>query len=72
MGAFTTTATAETIVTADVLNVREKPTTESKVVEKVKEWARVKSHKYRRWLVKIELNGKEVFVSSGLQKMYIM
>ncbi len=50
--AFTTTATAETIVTADVLNVREKPTTESKVVEKSKEWARVKSHKYRRWLVK--------------------
>ena len=36
LGAFTTTATAETIVTADVLNVREKPTTESKVVEKVK------------------------------------
>lgn len=30
LGAFTTTATAETIVTADVLNVREKPTTESK------------------------------------------
>ncbi len=52
LGAFTTTATAETIVTADVLNVREKPTTESKVVEKSKEWARVKSHKYRRWLVK--------------------
>ncbi|MED3398918.1 enterotoxin, partial [Bacillus wiedmannii] len=32
LGAFTTTAIAETIVTADVLNVREKPTTESKVV----------------------------------------
>ena len=36
------------------------------MVEK-KEWARVKSHKYRRWLVKIELNGKEVFVSSSLK-----
>lgn len=52
LGAFTTTATAETIVTADVLNVREKPTTESKSGRKSKEWARVKSHKYRRWLVK--------------------
>ena len=67
LGAFTTTATAETIVTADVLNVREKPTTESKVVEKVKT-GRVKSHQYRRWLVKIELNGKEVFVSSEFTK----
>ena len=29
---------------------------------------RVKSHQYRRWLVKIELNGKEVFVSSEFTK----
>ena len=35
---------------------------------KSKEWSRIKSHKYRRWLVKIELNGKEVFVSSEFTK----
>ena len=67
MGAFTTTATAETIVTADVLNVRENRLQNQKW-SKSKEWARVKSHKYRRWLVKIELNGKEVFVSSEFTK----
>ena len=59
IGAFTTTATAETIVTADVLNVRENRLQNQKW-SKSKEWARVKSHKYRRWLVKIELNGKSV------------
>ncbi|PFJ17130.1 enterotoxin, partial [Bacillus cereus] len=32
LGIFTTSAKAETFVTADVLNVRENPTTESKVV----------------------------------------
>ncbi|WP_412839818.1 cell wall-binding protein EntB [Bacillus paranthracis] len=68
LGAFTTTATAETIVTADVLNVREKPTTESKVVEKVKNGEELKViHTADGWS-KIELNGKEVFVSSEFTK----
>ncbi|PNK29696.1 enterotoxin [Bacillus thuringiensis] len=68
LGAFTTTATAETIVTADILNVREKPTTESKVVEKVKNGEELKViHTEDGWS-KIELNGKEVFVSSEFTK----
>lgn len=46
LGAFTTSAIAETIVTADVLNVREKPTTESKVVRKSKRRTKVKGHTY--------------------------
>ncbi|PEW41526.1 SH3 domain-containing protein, partial [Bacillus cereus] len=67
-GAFTTTATAETIVTADVLNVREKPTTESKVVEKVKNGQELKVINTEDGWSKIELNGKEVFVSSEFTK----
>ncbi|HDR4511509.1 TPA: SH3 domain-containing protein [Bacillus cereus] len=68
LGAFTTTATAETIVTADVLNVREKPTTESKVVEKVKNGEELRVINTEDGWSKIELNGKEVFVSSEFTK----
>ncbi|MGH0676677.1 SH3 domain-containing protein, partial [Bacillus luti] len=68
MGTFTTVATAETIVTADVLNVREKPTTESKVVEKVKEGQELKVINTEDGWSKIDLNGKEVFVSSEFTK----
>ncbi|MES5955522.1 cell wall-binding protein EntB [Bacillus fungorum] len=68
LGAFTTTATAETIVTADVLNVREKPTTESKVVEKVKNGQELKVINTEDGWSKIELHGKEVFVSSEFTK----
>ncbi|RGN76407.1 enterotoxin [Bacillus cereus] len=68
LGAFTTTATAETIVIADVLNVREKPTTESKVVEKVKNGEELKVINTEDGWSKIELNGKEVFVSSEFTK----
>ncbi|PEM43239.1 enterotoxin, partial [Bacillus wiedmannii] len=68
LGAFTTTAIAETIVTADVLNVREKPTTESKVVEKVKEGQELKVINTEDGWSKIDLNGKEVFVSSEFTK----
>ncbi len=56
---FTTTATAETIVTADVLNVREKPTTESKVVEKVKNGQELKVINTEDGWSKIELDGKK-------------
>ncbi|OUB40238.1 enterotoxin [Bacillus thuringiensis serovar argentinensis] len=68
LGAFTTTATVETIVTADVLNVREKPTTESKIVEKVKSGEELKVINTEDGWSKIELNGKEVFVSSEFTK----
>ncbi|OOR25598.1 cell wall-binding protein EntB [Bacillus wiedmannii] len=68
LGAFTTTAIAETIVTADVLNVREKPTTESKVVEKVKKGQELKVINTEDGWSKIDLNGKEVFVSSEFTK----
>ncbi|PHF14960.1 enterotoxin [Bacillus wiedmannii] len=68
LGAFTTTAIAETIVTADVLNVREKPTTESKVVEKVKKGQELTVINTEDGWSKIDLNGKEVFVSSEFTK----
>ncbi|MDR4442275.1 SH3 domain-containing protein, partial [Bacillus cereus] len=35
LGTFTSSDNAETAVTTDVLNVRENPTTESKVVDKL-------------------------------------
>ncbi|MGH1229255.1 cell wall-binding protein EntB [Bacillus toyonensis] len=68
LGAFTTSAIAETIVTADVLNVREKPTTESKVIEKVKEGQKLKVINTEEGWSKIDLNGKELFVSSEFTK----
>ncbi|PGC23072.1 enterotoxin, partial [Bacillus wiedmannii] len=68
LGAFTTTAIAETIVTADVLNVREKSTTESKVVEKVKKGQELTVINTEDGWSKIDLNGKEVFVSSEFTK----
>ncbi|UFH95539.1 cell wall-binding protein EntB [Bacillus toyonensis] len=68
LGAFTTSAIAETIVTADVLNVREKPTTESKVIEKVKEGQKLKVINTEEGWSKIDLTGKELFVSSEFTK----
>ncbi|MED1567653.1 SH3 domain-containing protein [Bacillus paramycoides] len=68
LGAFTTSVTAETIVTADVLNVRENPTTESKVVGNVLDVYKLNViHTEKGWS-KIELNGKEAFVSSEFTK----
>ncbi|MDT3498616.1 cell wall-binding protein EntB [Bacillus toyonensis] len=68
LGAFTTSAIAETIVTADVLNVREKPTTESKIIEKVKEGQKLKVINTEEGWSKIDLNGNELFVSSEFTK----
>ncbi|HDR7849062.1 TPA: SH3 domain-containing protein [Bacillus toyonensis] len=68
LGAFTTSAIAETIVTADVLNVREKPTTESKVIGKVKEGQKLKVINTEEGWSKIDLNGNELFVSSEFTK----
>ena len=67
MGAFTTTATAETIVTADVLNVRENRLQNQKW-SKSKNGEELKVINTEDGWSKIELNGKEVFVSSEFTK----
>ncbi|AFU11494.1 3D domain protein [Bacillus thuringiensis MC28] len=65
LGIFTTSAKAETIVTTDVLNVRENPTTESKVVGKLLDGYKVNVlHTENGWS-KVKLNsGKEAFISA--------
>ncbi|MDR4986071.1 enterotoxin [Bacillus cereus] len=69
LGIFTTSAKAETIVTTDVLNVRENPTTESKVVGKLLDGYKVNVlHTENGWS-KVKLNsGKEAFISSDYTK----
>ena len=67
LGAFTTTATAETIVTADVLNVRENRLQNQKW-SKSKNGEELKVINTEDGWSKIELNGKEVFVSSEFTK----
>lgn len=69
LGIFTTSAKAETIVTTDVLNVRENPTTESKVVGKLLDGYKVNVlHTENGWS-KVQLNsGKEAFISSDYTK----
>ena len=66
---FTTSAKAETIVTTDVLNVRENPTTESKVVGKLLDGYKVNVlHTENGWS-KVKLNsGKEAFISADYTK----
>ncbi len=60
---------AETIVTTDVLNVRENPTTESKVVGKLLDGYKVNVlHTENGWS-KVKLNsGKEAFISADYTK----
>ncbi|MED3583116.1 cell wall-binding protein EntC [Bacillus thuringiensis] len=69
LGIFTTSAKAETIVTTDVLNVRENPTTESKVVGKLLDGYKVNVlHTENGWS-KVQLNsGKEAFISADYTK----
>ncbi|MFC9446363.1 cell wall-binding protein EntC [Bacillus cereus] len=69
LGIFTTSAKAETIVTTDVLNVRENPTTESKVVGKLLDGYKVNVlHTENGWS-KVTLNsGKEAFISADYTK----
>ncbi|WP_220775291.1 MULTISPECIES: cell wall-binding protein EntC [unclassified Bacillus (in: firmicutes)] len=69
LGIFTTSAKAETIVTTDVLNVRENPTTESKVVGKLLDGYKVNVlHTENGWS-KVKLNsGKEAFISTDYTK----
>ncbi|MFK4365643.1 3D (Asp-Asp-Asp) domain-containing protein/uncharacterized protein YgiM (DUF1202 family) [Bacillus sp. RC55] len=69
LGIFTTSAKAETIVTTDVLNVRENPTTESQVVGKLLDGYKVNVlHTENGWS-KVKLNsGKEAFISADYTK----
>ncbi|PEW00751.1 enterotoxin [Bacillus cereus] len=69
LGIFATSAKAETIVTTDVLNVRENPTTESKVVGKLLDGYKVNVlHTENGWS-KVKLNsGKEAFISADYTK----
>lgn len=68
LGIFSSSAQAETIVTADVLNVRENPTTESQIVGKVLEGSQLNvTDTIDGWL-QVQLNGKEAFVSSEFTK----
>ncbi|WP_369901786.1 SH3 domain-containing protein [Bacillus manliponensis] len=68
LGIFTSSAQAETIVTTDVLNVRENPTTDSQIVGKVLEGYKLEvTDTVDGWL-QVQLNGKEAFVSSEFTK----
>ncbi|MGF9964040.1 SH3 domain-containing protein [Bacillus rhizoplanae] len=68
LGIFTSSAQAETVVTADVLNVRENPTIESKVVGKVLNGNTLDVKNTENGWLKVNLNGKEAFVSSEFTK----
>ncbi len=68
LGIFTTSASAETVVTTDVLNVRENPTTESKVVGKVLNGHKLDVINTENGWSQIKFNGKDVFVSAEFTK----
>ncbi|QWI72992.1 SH3 domain-containing protein (plasmid) [Bacillus mycoides] len=73
-GIFTTYAKAETVVTTDVLNVRENPTTDSQVVGKLSNGDKLDVTNTENGWSQIKLNGKEVFVSAEFTKniYYVM
>ncbi|HFK1762423.1 enterotoxin [Bacillus wiedmannii] len=68
LGIFTSSANAETVVTTDVLNVRENPTTESKVVGKLLNGNKIDVQNTENGWSKITLDGKDAFVSSEFTK----
>lgn len=68
LGIFTSSAQAETFVKTDVLNVRENPTTESKVVGKVLDGNKLDVKNTENGWLKVNLNGKEGFVSAEFTK----
>ncbi|WP_180234958.1 cell wall-binding protein EntA [Bacillus cereus] len=68
LGIFTSSASAETVVTTDVLNVRENPTTESKVVGKLLNGHKLDVLNTENGWSKIKLNGKDAFVSTEFTK----
>ncbi|EMA6344364.1 3D domain-containing protein [Bacillus cytotoxicus] len=67
-GIYDSSAKAETVVTTDVLNVRENPTTESKVVGKVLEGHELHVANTENGWSQIKWNGKDVFVSAAFTK----
>ncbi|PEO59370.1 enterotoxin [Bacillus toyonensis] len=68
LGIFTSSANAETVVTTDVLNVRENPTTESKVVGKLLNSNKIDVLNTENGWSKITLDGKDAFVSAEFTK----
>ncbi|HDR7801072.1 TPA: SH3 domain-containing protein [Bacillus tropicus] len=68
LGIFTSSANAETVVTTDVLNVRENPTTESKVVGKLLNSNKIDVQNTENGWSKITLDGKDAFVSAEFTK----
>ncbi|PFN23772.1 cell wall-binding protein EntA [Bacillus cereus] len=68
LGIFTSSASAETVVKTDVLNVRENPTTESKVVGKLQNGNTIDVLNTENGWSKINLDGKDAFVSSEFTK----
>ena len=68
LGIFTSSAQAETIVTTDVLNVRENPTTESQVVGKVLNGHKLDVTNTQDGWLQVSVNGKDAFVSSEFTK----
>ena len=68
LGIFTTSAQAETVVTTDVLNVRENPTTESQVVGKLLNGHKLDVTNTENGWSQIKLDGNDVFVSAEFTK----
>ncbi|KFM98623.1 enterotoxin [Bacillus clarus] len=68
LGIFTASAKAETVVTTDVLNVRENPTTESKVVGTLLNGHKLDVTNTENGWAQIKLNGKDAFVSADFTK----
>ncbi|MCU5653004.1 cell wall-binding protein EntD [Bacillus mycoides] len=68
LGIFAGSAKAETIVTTDVLNVRENPTVESKLVGKMLSGNKLDVINTENGWSKIKLDGKEAFVSAEFTK----
>jgi 3D (Asp-Asp-Asp) domain-containing protein/SH3-like domain-containing protein len=68
LGIFTSSASAETVVKTDVLNVRENPTTESKVVGKLQNGHKLDVLNTENGWSQIKLDGKDAFVSAEFTK----
>ncbi|WP_255298762.1 cell wall-binding protein EntA [Bacillus cereus] len=68
LGIFTASANAETVVKTDVLNVRENPTTESKVVGKLQNGHKLDVLNTENGWSQIKLDGKDAFVSTEFTK----
>ncbi|WP_212934789.1 cell wall-binding protein EntD [Bacillus hominis] len=68
LGIFAGSAKAETIVTTDVLNVRENPNVESKLVGKMLSGNKLDVINTENGWSKIKLDGKEAFISAEFTK----